>query len=290
MEIIRKRIERQVFALTGLALGEIDYEHPAGDPGLFGPESICWRVHGDFPSMLCGGISALMLQMLHPAALAGVWDHSRFRDDMLGRLRRTSQFIAATTFATTPDAQRLIARVRNIHSAVSGTTADGQSYAASDPQLLTWVHVAEVSSFFKAYQRYCDPAISASDRDRYYDEVARIAEALGATDIPRTGPDIDAYLQRMRPRLRYDERTAQVLSLLLKAPSPNRMTQPVGRLMTAAAIDLLPDWAGRMANLTPGPARRRLTRAGMDQMASTLRWAIRNGASHRARRRMGIAV
>lgn len=99
---IRGMIEAQVLGLTGMALKEIDFEQPKGEPGLFGPQSAIWQVHGDFTSMLCGGISALLLQMLHPLALAGVWDHSRFREDIFGRLRRTSQFISATTFATTP--------------------------------------------------------------------------------------------------------------------------------------------------------------------------------------------
>ncbi len=88
--------------------------------------------------MLCGGISALLLQMLHPLALAGVWDHSRFREDILGRLRRTSQFISATTFATTPDAERLIAKVQGIHQRIAGVDKDGTPYQASDPALLTW--------------------------------------------------------------------------------------------------------------------------------------------------------
>jgi uncharacterized protein (DUF2236 family) len=98
-------IEAQVLGLTGMALKEIDFEHPQGEPGLFGPRSAIWQVHGDFTSMLCGGVSALLLQMLHPLALAGVWDHSNFRDDIFGRLRRTSQFISATTFGTTVDAK-----------------------------------------------------------------------------------------------------------------------------------------------------------------------------------------
>ncbi len=117
---IRRMIEAQVLGLTGMALKEIDFERPKGEPGLFGPQSAIWQVHGDFTSMLCGGISALLLQMLHPLALAGVWDHSRFREDILGRLRRTSQFISATTFATTPDAERLIAKVQGIHQRIAG--------------------------------------------------------------------------------------------------------------------------------------------------------------------------
>src|SRR5690606_19920449 len=105
---------------------------------LFGPQSACWKVHGDFTSMLIGGVGALLLQMLHPLALAGVVDHSNFRQDMLGRLRRTGQFVAGTTYGNTADAERLIARVRQIHAAVSGLAPDGRPYAASDPHLLTW--------------------------------------------------------------------------------------------------------------------------------------------------------
>ncbi|NVK42187.1 MAG: DUF2236 domain-containing protein [Oceanospirillaceae bacterium] len=290
MDMIRRRIERQVFSLTGLSLGGIDYEHPKGDPGLFGPDSACWRVHGDFPSMLCGGISALMLQMLHPLALAGVWDHSRFRDDMIGRLRRTSQFIAGTTFAPAADARHLIERVRRIHDDVHGIAPDGRHYSANDPDLLTWVHVAEVSCFLKAHLRYCNTLLSGAEQDRYYDEVALIAESLGARDVPRCRRDVEAYLERIRPLLTYDERTAEVLSILLEAPSPNRLTRPLGYLMTHAAIDLLPAWAGTMTGLRLSPVRRRLVRLGMGGLIPALRWSIRNGASHRSRRRMGIEV
>ncbi len=290
MDMIRLRIEQQVMGVTGLALSGIDYENPAGDPGLFGPDSLCWRVHGDFPSMLCGGISALMLQMMHPLALAGVWDHSTFRDDMLGRLRRTSQFIAGTTFAPTADARRLIDRVRQIHAGVQGTAPDGRPYAADDPDLLVWVHVAEVQGFLAAYLRYCNPDLSEASQDRYYDEVARIAIALGAPDseIPRSRAAVAAYLERMRPQLVYDKRTAEVFSLLVKAPSPNRFTRPVGRLMTQAGIELLPGWAQELAGLHQGAGRQRLTRFGMRNLAAGLRWSIRNGASHRAHRRLGL--
>ena len=110
MLAFRERIQQQVFRLNGLSLNEFDLSQPPGDPGLYGPDSEVWQVHGDFPSMLCGGVAALLLQMLHPLALAGVWDHSTFREDMLGRLRRTSQFIAVTTFGNRADAQTLIER------------------------------------------------------------------------------------------------------------------------------------------------------------------------------------
>lgn len=289
MEFIRRRIEQQVFSITGLALNQIDYEKPKGDPGLFGPGTVCWTVHADFPSMLCGGIAALMLQMLHPLALAGVWDHSTFRQDMIGRLRRTSQFIAGTTFAAKKDAEWLIGHVREIHAKVIGVAPDGRSYSANDPELLTWVHVAEVRSFMASYLRYGDPTLSIEQQDRYFDEVALIAEALGAENVPRTRTDIDAYIERMRPQLRFDSRTAEVLHLLLTAPTPNVVTKPVGYMMARAGVDLLPDWGLEMAGIKLSPLRRKAIQSGMHLLAPSLRWALRNGVSARAKRRMGTA-
>jgi uncharacterized protein (DUF2236 family) len=286
MEFIRRRIERQIFGLTGLALNDIDYEQPRGDPGLFGPESLCWRIHADFPSMLCGGTSALMLQMMHPLALAGVWDHSNFRDDMLGRLRRTSQFIAATTFASTADAQRLNDRVRAIHAKVFGVAPDGRPYSADDPELLTWIHVAEVKSFLEAYMRYRDPHLSEADQDRYLDEIARVAEGLGAEEVPRTRQHVDAYIERMRPSLVYDERTAEVLGLVLSAPAPGAMANLARSLMSTAAVDLLPEWVRSMSGLEQSAVQRATIRSGMRALARVLRWSIRNGASNRAWRRV----
>ncbi|MDN4498092.1 oxygenase MpaB family protein [Pseudomonas mosselii] len=288
MEVLRRRIETQVMSLTGLALGQLDLESPKGDPGLFGPQSISWRVHGDFPSMLVGGISALMLQLLHPLALAGVWDHSNFRQDLLGRLRRTSQFISGTTFGSTRDADWLIDKVRTIHLKVTGTAPDGRPYAASDPDLLTWVHVAEVSSFLAAHLRYRNPHLPRAEQDAYYDEIALIAERLGARDVPRSCAEVDEYLRRMRPQLQCDARSLEVVDILLKAPAPSRMAEPVGKLMLKAGIDLLPEWACAMLGLHLGAVERRMIRLGLDNTAPVLRWAMRDGSAHRARRRMGL--
>lgn len=288
MEALRRRIETQVMSLTGLALGQLDLESPKGDPGLFGPQSISWQVHGDFPSMLVGGISALMLQLLHPLALAGVWDHSNFREDLLGRLRRTSQFISGTTFGSTRDAEWLIDKVRTIHLKVVGTAAGGRPYAASDPNLLTWVHVAEVSSFLAAHLRYRNPDLPRADQDAYYNEIALIAERLGARDVPRSCSQVEDYLQRMRPQLLCDARSLEVIDILFKAPAPSRMAEPVGKLMLKAGADLLPGWAQQMLGLQQGPLARRLIRLGLANTAPVLRWAMRDGSAHRARRRMGI--
>jgi len=288
MEALRRRIETQVMSLTGLALGQLDLESPKGDPGLFGPHSISWRVHGDFPSMLVGGISALMLQLLHPLALAGVWDHSNFREDLLGRLRRTSQFISGTTFGSTRDAEWLIGKVRTIHVQVTGTAPDGRPYAASDPDLLTWVHVAEVSSFLAAHLRYRDPQLSRADQDAYYAEIALIAERLGARGVPRSCQQIEDYLQQMRPQLQCSARSLEVVGILLEAPAPSRLAKPVGKLMLQAGVDLLPDWAQALLGLRQGPLQRHMIRLGLQRTAPILRWAMRDGSAHRARRRMDI--
>src|SRR3954470_22990499 len=122
--------------------------------GLFGPRAVAWRVHGDVASMLVGGVAGLLLQMLHPAVLAGVWDHSNFRADMHGRLRRTARFIALTTYASRSDAEAAIARARGIHAHVRGTLPSGDPYSADDPALLAWVHVTEATSFLDSWIRY----------------------------------------------------------------------------------------------------------------------------------------
>ena len=289
MKALRRRIETQVLSLSGLALGQIDYTQPPGDPGLFGPDSMVWEVHRDFTSMLVGGIASLLLQMLHPLALAGVWDHSNFRQDMLGRLRRTGQFVAGTSFAPTASADWLIDKVRSIHLQVTGTAADGRRYAASDPALLTWVHVAEVSCFLAGYLRYLNPQLSGAEQDRYYAEIAVVAERLGATDVPKSRQAVADYLTAMRTQLVCDGRTREICRILLAAPAPSRAAAPIARLFMHAGIDLLPTWTQQQLGLQQAAWQRPLIRAGVHGLAPVLRWAVRSGAIHRARQRMGLA-
>ena len=288
MEFLRRRIESQVLSLSGIALGQIDFENPKGDPGLFGPDSVSWQVHGDFTSMLIGGISALLLQALHPLALAGVWDHSNFREDLLGRLRRTGQFISGTTYGSRADADWLIDKVKTIHLKVTGTAPDGRAYAASDPALLTWVHVAEVHSFLQAHLRYRNPQLSEAGQDRYYTEIALIAERLGATQVPRSRAEVAAYLAAVRPELRCDERSLEILRILLNAPAPSALAAPAAKLLMQAGIDLLPAWAQEMLDQQISPARSRVIHAGVHSLAPVLRWAVRGGAIHRARKRLQL--
>lgn len=287
MKILRQRIERQVFRVNGLSLNEFDLSQPPGDPGLFGPDSVIWQVHGDFTSMMCGGISALLLQMMHPSALAGVWDHSNFRQDMMGRLRRTSQFIAVTTFGNRADAQTLIERVKRIHLQVSGVDAYGQPYAASDPHLLTWVHVAETSRFLASHLRYKNPRLSTADQDRYYREAAQIAEALGAEGVPKSCEAVADYFHQMRGALKVDDRTREVTRLLMNAPAPSWQAKPVMKVMMKAGISLMPEWAQQQSGYRFSTLERLALDRQIQLLAAGLRWSIQRGAYHKAMKRMG---
>ncbi|ANB73951.1 oxygenase MpaB family protein [Paraburkholderia phytofirmans] len=287
---IRSKLAAGVTHLTTGSGPTLDYSSPPGDPGLFGPDSVCWKVHADFTSMMTGGISALLLQALHPLALAGVWDHSTFRTDILGRLRRTATFISGTTYGNRHDALALIERVKRIHLGVTGIGPDGQPYRASDPALLTWVHVAEVSSFMTAHLRYVNPLLPVAAQDRYFEETARIAEKLGASNIPRSRAGIDAYLLAMQPELVASERTREVVKILMNAPAPTAAMGPAGALMLNAGVDLLPDWAQAMLGFERfAGLRRALTRPGVRLVAPVIRWALANGVSKRARHRVAAA-
>ncbi len=242
--------------------------------GLFGPGSVAWRVHGDVTSMMVGGIAGLLLQMLHPAVLAGVWDHSNFRTDMHGRLRRTARFIALTTYGEQTEAEAVMARVRGIHDRVTGVLPDGTPYAANEPALLAWVHVTEASSFLDAWIRYAEPGMSMADQDRYFAEMARVAHALGADPVPRSQSEARHLIAAMRPQMRCDTRTREVARLVLRQRAPTMMAEPLQAVTMQAAVDLLPEWARRMHGL-PNPALGRpLVRAGTLGIARTLRWAF----------------
>ena len=273
---LRSAIQGQVAELFGTTEGNrIDLTRPPGDPGLFAPDGIAWKVHGDLTSMMIGGVAALLLQMLHPGALAGVWDHSGFRKDMRGRLRRTAQFISGTTYGSTATAESLIDRVRMIHDRVDGVLPDGTRYSANDPALLTWVHAAEAWCFLAGYIRYVDPAFSRDDQDRYLAEAAVVAERLGATDVPVTRAALDAYLTAMRPALRCDHRTREVAEALFSQPAPSRALAPFQRPTMEAGVDLLPDWAARMHGRRQPALQRAGLRLGVTGVGTLMRWALR---------------
>lgn len=268
----------------------IDYDRPAGDPGLFDPHGATWRIHSDFPGMLAGGLAALMLQTLHPLALAGVWDHSNFRGDLLGRLRRTTTFVGGTTYAPRERALALIARVRDIHDRVHGVAEDGRPYDANDPQLLTWVHVTEAYSFLQGYRRYSHIPMPADAGDRYYDEVRRIAEALGARDVPRSEAEVEGYFRRIRPTLIYSERSRIVLDVLSRVRLPVPAASLSRDVFLHAGAALLPAWAPALLQRSAlQQAQSRWAARGLWTIAPLFRAALHDGIVSHACGRVGIA-
>jgi len=235
---------------------------------------VIWRVHGDVTSMMTGGISALLLQMLHPQALAGVWDHSDVHEDMIGRLRRTARFIAVTTYGDRDAADSAIAKVRRIHEQVSGNLPDGTRYRAEDPHLLAWVHVAGAMMFLEGWRRYGEPSMSRADQDSYFAESGVIARMLGADPVPETRAAAERLVHNFLPELSASLRSRQFRDLVLGAPAPALAKAGVQKLLMSAAVDLLPPWARRMHGISILPLAAPPIRAATLGLASALRWAF----------------
>ena len=274
----RRLLRKQVLAALSHDAPAPDYDMPRGDPGLFGPDSVTWKLHADFPSMMAGGLAALMLQSLHPLALAGVWDHSDFRRDILKRLRNTTAFVARTTYAPRAPAEAVIARVRRIHATVTGTAPDGRAYSADDPHLLTWVHCAEAWSFLRAYAMYCHAGVPRSLQDRYLEEGARVPEALGARDVPKSMAALEAFFHEMRAELVCDARTREVLRVLHAVRLPLPLSGFSRDLFFGAGAAVLPTWALTLLERSPAArVRDRMAAGALKLVAPSIRDAIAEG-------------
>jgi uncharacterized protein (DUF2236 family) len=278
---VRDRIGQDLFARVAGPDGLRHAERIHGRPGprWFEAGSPITRVHGD-ASMFVGGLRALLLQTLHPAAMRGVAEHSDYRTDAWGRLARTSRFIAVTTFGTADDAEQAVGAVRRIHERITGTMPDGAPYAASDPHLLGWVHAAEIDSFLRAHTVYGRDPLTAEERDEYVAQTAQVAERLGVLDPPRSEADLAATLAAYRPELRSTpEARATVAYLLLRPPLPIIARAPYG-VIAAAAVGLMPRWTRLPLRLPWLPvSERTVVRALGGAATGTIRWAMAPRAS-----------
>ena len=285
-----------------------------GEPTLLPPGGAAWVVHAE-ASMMVGGIRALLLQSLHPVAMQGIGEHSDFRADPLGRLRRTVFFLGTTTYCSLPEAEAAIDAVRRVHLSVSGVTPEGRHYRADDPDLLAWVHATEVDSFLESFLRYGrrprrrgaalapnlpvrhgsgegarsggnrhagsqqDPAgagMSLADLpDRYVAEMATVAERLGVAEPPRSHAALAATIDGFRPVVAASELSGQAAYFLRAFPLP-----PVARLAYGvlfwAAFDSLPPWAQALHDLRCGSLRRTLVRPTARAMLRLMGWALRD--------------
>ena len=264
----------------------------AEGPRWFTPDDPIWRVHAD-AAMFPGGIRALLLQSLHPLAMAGVAGHSGYKGDPWGRLQRTSEFLATTTFGTIEHAQEQIARVRSIHDRVRGKAADGRPYSASDPHLLAWVHATEADSFLTAYQRYAVTPLSAAEADRYVEQGGIVARALGVVDPPTTVAALRATIAGYRPELESTAAAREAARFLLVHPPLPLAARPGYAALAAGAVAMLPRWARQPLRLPWLPVTERLVGRPLGGVAtSTVRWAMADATDERrkAAERRGTSV
>lgn len=225
--------------------------------------------------MFVGGMAALLLQSLHPLAMAAVADHSGYQSDPWGRLQRTSHFIAATTLGRREDAMGAIAQVRAIHEQVTGTAPDGRPYAASDPHLLTWVHVTEIYAFLRAYEVYGARPLSQADRDGYVTDMALVAAELGVPDPPRTEAEVLAAIDRYRPELAGTAQARAAARFLLRDPPLPLVLRPVYAGLAVAAVALLPRWARRELRIPALPlADAAVARPAGHLVVGAIRWGL----------------
>lgn len=276
LEAVRGRLSARLFATVAGPSGPADRVriHDTPGPRWFPPDSPIRRVHGD-ASMFVGGLRALLLQSLHPLAMAAVAEHSGYRSDPWGRLQRTSLFLAMTTFGEERDAQRAVDHVRGVHRRIHGTAPDGRPYRASDPHLLGWVHAAEVDSFLRCHQRYGANPLDAEDSDRYVAEAARVASALGVLDPPRSVAELADTLAAYRPELRSTPAARDTARFLLLRPPMPLLARGPYALLAATAVGTLPVWARLPLRLPylPVSEATAVRLAGL-AVVGGLRWAL----------------
>lgn len=232
-----------------------------------------FRVHSD-ASMFIGGMRALLLQSLHPLAMAGVAQHSDYRNDPWGRLQRTADFLATTTFGPADLAEQTIDRIKAVHKTVVGTASDGRAYSASDPHLLRWVHVAEVDSFLSAHQTYGAQPLTNDEADQYVADMAVIAHKLGVTAPPTSVRGLRDQLAMFRPELKSTAESRDVARYLLLEPPLDVAARIPYSLIAAAAVAILPAWARADLRLPYLPVTERaIFRPIGNVIAATIRWA-----------------
>jgi uncharacterized protein (DUF2236 family) len=244
------------------------------EPGWFAEDAPIRRVHGD-ASMFVGGLRAILLQSLHPLAMAGVAQHSDYRADPWGRLQRTADFLAATTFGPASQAQRAVDTVHRVHERVVGTAGDGRPYAANDPHLLEWVHIAELDSFLAAHDRYGERPLVGVERDRYVADSAVVARALGVVGPPETEAALRDRLRSFRPELAGTREARDAARYLLLQPPLPAPARPFYGMIAAGAVALMPTWTRRPLRLPWLPISEALAmRPAGDVVTRTLRWAV----------------
>ena len=233
------------------------------------------QIHGDLPAMLIGGLASLLLQMNHPAAMAGVAQFSMYRQDPLGRLYQTAQFLGTTTFGSERDALAVIDTVRFVHEGVQGTTHLGERYWANDPRTLLWVHCAETAMFLRAAELYGPRTLSRDDADRYVYEMARVARDLGCAEPPTSRDELFLMLEEFRDELDLSPAGLEARNFVLRGVFTKPVEVAAYATLSAAAVNLLPSWARGLLQIPRIPlVESVLVRPAALALATSMRLAI----------------
>lgn len=279
LSTVRDGVGQRLFGLVAGPDGPANRAriHDTPGPRWFAEDRPIRRVHGD-ASMFVGGLRALLLQSLHPLAMAGVAEHSDYRGDPWGRLQRTTTFLAVTTFGPDEDARRAVDKVRGIHRRVHGFAPDGRRYEASDPHLLEWVHVAEVDSFLAAHQLYGARPLDQDGRDGYVADTARVAIALGVPDPPRTERELKQRIADYRPELAGTPAAREAAKFLLLTPPLPLLARPAYAVLASTSVAMLPAWA-RLPLRLPylPPLEVTAVRVAGRTLVGGIRWALDRG-------------
>jgi uncharacterized protein (DUF2236 family) len=245
----------------------------SNEPGWFDDDAPIRTVHAD-ASMFIGGLRALMLQTMHPLAMAGVAQHSDYRRDPWGRLQRTADYVATTTFGPASQAQRAVDIVHRVHRRVVGVAPDGRPYEANDPHLLEWVHIAEIDSFLAAHDRHGAEPLAGADRDRYVADTAVVARALGIADPPDSEAALRARIESYRPELEATPEARDAIRWIVLRPPLPLAARPAYGVMAAAAVALMPTWTRFPLRLPWLPVTENVTlRIAGNLATGAIRWA-----------------
>ena len=237
---IERRLEMLCCGLPDT--GRVDFSTPVGEAALIPAQSVSWRVFKNPVTMFIGGVAAVILELAEPRVRTGVWEHSRFRRDPVGRLQRTGAAAMLTVYGARSIAIPMIERVARMHAAISGVTPCGMAFTAADPALLTWVHATASYGFVAAYSEYAR-SLAEREIDAFFEEAVPAAHLYGAVDVPRSMREVESLFLSMRSCLRRSAILLEFLDLLRAAPVLPRPLAWVQGLLIRAALDIVPPWA-----------------------------------------------
>jgi uncharacterized protein (DUF2236 family) len=297
---IKDKIRETIEAVGGRHDEVEVYGGPSGDVGLAGgPGSISWEINGDLASVSAAGLAAIVMEVLHPSVMAGVFTQSSYATQPLRRAQNTLGYVLRTTFGNTDAATNIINRVKKVHSHINGVRPDGVEYQALDPELIAWVHTCIPWAIMEAFHRYRRP-LTTAERDQYLREQAPIGRMGGAEWVPESMAELDDYVERMRPRMSVNEQTREFINFLAgdvdgEFRASNRQ-QLDRRLVLAASMTLMPKWARHLTGTyQPAPVERTVLTPRVWLETRVVRWAVpelecKRMAAERARRKTRVAA